>query len=413
MVAVSGDLDVALTQGPEAARWFYVASDPADTQGLQTHACNPFVPGEWLAGQLAEDRHHVRTVKNVLASGRTKASAKDVGVADYTWLETSPPECEGIRAWERLGPEARRVLAFLCHHSVCPVSILPALIALPAPEVLDVLDELGRGGLIEFVTRPDRAADPQRYASATEIGARLHFQAKGAPSVERLVKRYRAGHTDHARRLAHTHGIYDFFASLNQHAAGWDRVSQKLDVQTGDYNAGEVNACELEEFEEDIACSAVFLVRGVKHHWMPDAFGLLRQGHKRHRFWLEVDGSSAGRAHAATEVWESKLGALFAYYSTDKWRLRHRDFPNLLIVTTDLRILPVVQDVYVHARAAHQVPLLPVYLTSALGVAERGHWPRFGSKSMTRPYPGSIMPFVLSSAISSPNLKTQAATCHT
>jgi hypothetical protein len=370
LVAVSGDLDVALSQGPEAARWFVTSSAGQASGQLKVRACQPFEPGWSLAGQGIQTKHRVRTVQDLLVRSRTRQVDAPASGVDYAWLGKQSDKSKPIEAWAMLSPQAKRTLAFLSHHSVCPLSVLMTFLNLTPDQIGPLAGILVSEGLAEWVDAANGAQSP--YLSATEMGATAHFQAKGAPSVERLVQRYRAGHADHVRRLAHTTGVYDFFERLQNHVQGWDRVSLKLDALQGECNEGEVGACELEEFEEDIACSAVFLSFGAKRHWMPDAFGTLRQGHERRSFWLEMDGSSAGRAHGSADIWERKLGAMFAYYRTDKWKLRHRQFPQLLIVTTDLRIRQVVQDVYDHVHAAHQSPRLAVYLTSSILVAEHG-----------------------------------------
>jgi hypothetical protein len=368
-VAITGDYAKALQHGPESARWNVILNGDRPGEPLKAISCKPFAD---LFNASEESRHRVKSVRDLAERFVRNKKAKSVTVAVQPYefsCQHVPSKFVGIQSFEFISVQARRILAFLSHHSTCPPSTLQQLLSMNKDGVDKTLTVLQESELASPATFGLRNATQEPLWSASECGARLQYASEGCCDVDQHTQSYLAGVKDHLRRSEHTRAVYDFFERLHRHAEGWGRVTKPLgtnaDVSEGAYYA-------LEEFQDDVAARAMYMVAGNHRRWQPDAYGVLRCGLVRKRFWLEIDGSLVGRAHNEPTVWEAKLGALCDYAATGKWLLRHGEFPILLIVTTDLRILNLIRDVLAQAVAARHVSMPQVFVASQAAIVSRG-----------------------------------------
>lgn len=234
-----------------------------------------------------------------------------------------------------------------------------------------------RSGISRIATTDASSAkppqvEPESVWSATQAGAACVFADEGCINVQQLVQGYEFGRRDHVRRPAHTRAVYEFFESVQRQAREWSRVTRRMD-SIGKLNDGALGYYELEAFEDDVMARSIFMIpNGAYKRWQPDGYGVLRAGVSRYRFWLEIDGSTQGRAHNEADPWARKFDALCSYYVTRKWQLRHAVFPRLLIVTTDIRIIGVTRDVLAYAASTAQIAPPVVYLASSNAIHECG-----------------------------------------
>ena len=368
---VTGDYATTLRQGPEAARWNIVLNGDRAGEPLRAVSCNPFLDG---VSAVHKSRHIVKTVRTLAAriTAKKRATTSSLAEPEKTFsFVPMPTHLSGIETFELASIQAHSVLAFLSHHSVCPASAMQQFLEMTESEVSSAVMSLQETSLIASDERrifSGRTQIRRPLWSATESGVRLQYLSEGCCDVEQLTRRYLSGVQDHLRRSEHTRAVFDFFECLHVHATGWSRVTRPLNPPNGT----DTNHYALEEFQDDVAARATFMVAGNHRRWQPDGYGVLRCGLVRKRFWLEIDGSSVGRAHNEPEVWEAKLGAMCDYAATGKWLLRHGAFPMLLIVTTDLRILNLIRDVLAQVVAARHLPMPQVFVASSAAIEARG-----------------------------------------
>ena len=386
------DRDAALGLNPLQAQWWMFEDDA-------------IVVADPLAASVpAQDAHRVWPLPILLK--RMHASAKR-SQQDATQPNVEPLDAvmnaDPPHALESLSDIEMQLFDFVCLHSACPLSSLTCFLALSAEVVGDALNRLIALNVITAFdytpplrklrtkTNDQRATATPLY-SATEAAAQGWWQRQACPGAEPFAQRYTRASADHIRRAAHTLAVFTFFEQMHTQASGWSRTQRKLDAPPDDVNEGELLGIELEAFDDDLNATASYMLSGNPSRWSPDGYGVLRSGTTRVRFWLEIDGSAAGPAHTAAEVWERKMGSLCGYLASDKWMLNFPDFPQLLIVTQDLRIAPLVTDTLLKAATSFRVELPPSSSPARRRLRSKGRWARCGESHAIRMGQVLLMP---------------------
>jgi hypothetical protein len=376
VMMASADREIALGTNPMQARWWILHQHSDEEEAWQAATVDPF-------DEFRKENESLQEVHRVWPTDvlLKRASAKRTGVADGDSSPSADLVDEAtLQAMESLTDEQMQVLDFICLHSGCPDSALQSWLAMNDATTRVALDRLLALGLVScytYVPPINRQHDAQKIQptemySATERAALAWWLRQACPGAEAFASRYLRAAADHLRRAAHTLTVFAFFEQLQRQAAAWSRVERKVDAPAGDVNDGEMPYFEVEAFDDDVTASTSYMLDGNPKRWAPDAYGVLRQGTARTRFWLEVDGSSAGRAHGCAEVWERKLGSLCGYCASEKWRIAHAALPDLLIVTQDHRIYPLVADALSTAVAAFQIHSPQVFVASAAAISQQG-----------------------------------------
>ena len=383
------------TTKARAVQWLIFARQIAPKLQLTVTAdraevlAGDLLDAEWLAIQAGESSRNeglhvvpqqpfawpdiattVKITKPIDAVLRTP-SARELKHVDAFDLEALPQDLDGLPMFEQLDDIDCHVLDFVAQHSVAPASCISRFVGALPTKTAPILEQLRSQGLCE-VYQPRRHKEQPSLWSASEQALRLWLLSQAHVPAEGLLLRHAGARAMHERHASHTCAVFDFFERLHQDAERRSRAGRWVDAVDGQVNDGHIPHFEVEVFEDDVTCAASFIYGGVRYRWMPDAYGVLRAGLSRVRFWLEIDGSPGGAAHLDPERWERKLSGLCAYAVSRNWVLRYRSFPILLIVTTDLRALGLIQDVLTQAAAGYGVPLPAVFVASAAAIAQRG-----------------------------------------
>jgi DNA-binding MarR family transcriptional regulator len=266
-----------------------------------------------------------------------------------------------------LTPELRYVLLAVRKQNHARAADIARTTALPVALVQKHLVRLERDG---YVCAAHRLPENQLWAAADSAVGLL--AARGMEPADRAIQRHRFFRADHTRRTQHTRETYAFFETLHDHCARRSRASSSFDAAAQGADEGVIPFYELVDFESEMTAAAWYVFRGQARFWRPDGFGRLRAGQHYTSFWLEIDGTTTTRSRRDASLWEDKLGRMGDYLASDHWRMRHEDFPRLLIVSSAVRQRAVVAEALNAVARARGITAPLVFITGHEALAQRG-----------------------------------------
>jgi DNA-binding MarR family transcriptional regulator len=351
------ELPVALSRLPDLDQL-----NDASCHLLTFLASHPVCPASTLAEFIGMTIDATTTILQLLQN-KGFADPVQEDLRDMRW---SARRLQG-RIEIELAPELRRVLLAVRKQDHARAADIAHTTALPVALVQKHLVQLERDG---YVCAAHRLPENQLWAAADSAVGLL--AARGMEIADRAIQRHRFFRADHTRRSQHTRETYAFFQTLHDHCARRSRASASFDATAQGADEGVIPFYELVDFESEMAAAAWYVFRGQARFWRPDGFGRLRAGRHYTSFWLEIDGTTTTRSRRDAALWEDKLGRMGDYLASDHWRMRHEDFPRLLIVSSAVRQRAVVAEALDAASRARSTAAPLVLITGHDALAQRG-----------------------------------------
>jgi hypothetical protein len=246
-------------------------------------------------------------------------------------------------------------VACICSHPLIPSSALSRCLRISQEQLLaTTVDLINSGHILPVPTQPQQLTDHLWTAADHAVDAfakRFHLHAS-------YPRRYAYFRADHLRRLHHTLAVYAFWTAFGN---ACERRARQL-----------VSTFELAAVESELTASDVYRLQGVLRYFRPDGLGLIRMDETAAPFWLEVDGTPVAPSRNDPNVWAGKFNRYCDYIVSERWRARYSVLPRILIVTTDLRILPHLKDALGFAARARRIDPPRVFVTAHTAVQQRG-----------------------------------------
>lgn len=344
---------------------------PIDVFKQGVHACRCMEP----VSSIRPDALEPDTFGEVLPTGGARKSRQALATEHLTNSMGTPSQFEAMQHLESLGDSEYRALAFLCRHPVCPASTVAAFTGLQEGELSKVLVTLQSADLIEPATISQAQIKTRRQLPTlwlvSEDAVCLRALRSGL-DPDFALRRYRFFASDHTRRPYHTLATHHFFERLKRYCLQRSHATRYLDAVPDEPNEGQVNYYDLAVYDAELIASDHYCDAGQMRLWRPDGYGALRGGADWTRFWLEVDGSSDIPSRAGPDTWYGKLGGLCDYYCSMRWRLRYPSFPQLLIVTTNQKNLPMAHDALITSARGRSISVPKVYMAPEGDVSKYG-----------------------------------------
>ncbi len=351
----TSDRKEVLRDGLFAARWSAWPSQSSDIL--------PAAPFDGAMTDVDTLQRSAHRLANSVTLPNMKSRSPVEPTSKRQVIDLSPyGALKSLGTLERLDAEQARLLTFLARHPACPVTTIAALLNLPEGVCAARLSELRD----QQLAAPLRAQIDVALWAATDLGLELRFGREMQPAG--ALKRYHFFRADHERRATHTLAMYGFFESLKSNADRRSKAMRRLDTVPGAINTGHIPYLMLSVFESEFMASDWFTLNGKTRFFRPDGYGALRAGLCWTRFWLEIDNDT----HRSASSWEEKLIRWCDYLATRRWQLRYATLPRILIVTHDLKLRGLVQDIVVPVARTHRIDIPEIYLAHHDAVQQRG-----------------------------------------
>lgn len=322
---------------------------------------HPVCPGSTIAAFTNEPMDQVAVLLSVL---RERSFVEDVNPLprDQQWLARNQPSRNDLALLQYA------IWKHVKAHPLCYVVDIAQALRIPPAEIQSHIDALEAGDwVVAAETRPDHT-----LWTATDLAVCLFCQRTLQPT-DKLVKRHGFFRADHRRRIQHTRAVYGYFDAMRSSCRRLSASNRRFDAPDTGINAGNIVWCELGSFESEFVASDWYEALGKMCLWRPDGYGVVRAGATFTPFWLEMDGHLQVRSRRDGNAWERKLGALCDYIASGRWKLKSRECPQVLVVSSlDVRLKTLMLDVLNAASRSRDMSLPRMFVTSHQALSQQG-----------------------------------------